>query len=194
MSVTLRSVSRSRNIDALDPAALQVAMRRLAERRAEGADEVRLRDDARCAPAPGRRAAARRCGPSRRARAAAADCDSSTARLTNVIVGRRFATGKRTSFLLRACAADQARTNPGRGSLRPPAASRCCARKLAARSFPRRPPAAWSWRKLATARTPVSGAARAAPAAQRYGARKRHNGSRDTTRSICGATLPQGRG
>ena len=29
----------------------------------------------------------------------------------------------------------------GRGSLRPPAASRCCARKLAARSFPRRPPA-----------------------------------------------------
>jgi hypothetical protein len=29
----------------------------------------------------------------------------------------------------------------GRGSLRPPAASRCSARKLAARSFPRRPPA-----------------------------------------------------
>src|SRR5438552_3962496 len=32
-------------------------------------------------------------------------------------------------------------TRPGRGSLRPPAASRCSARKLAARSFPRRPPA-----------------------------------------------------
>src|SRR5207302_41110 len=32
-------------------------------------------------------------------------------------------------------------TSPGRGSLRPPAASRCSARKLAARSFPRRPPA-----------------------------------------------------
>jgi hypothetical protein len=30
---------------------------------------------------------------------------------------------------------------PGRGSLRPPAASRCSANKLAARSFPRRPPA-----------------------------------------------------
>jgi predicted dehydrogenase len=30
---------------------------------------------------------------------------------------------------------------PVRGSLRPPAASRCSARKLAARSFPRRPPA-----------------------------------------------------
>jgi hypothetical protein len=30
---------------------------------------------------------------------------------------------------------------PGRGSLRPPAASRCSARRLAARSFPRRPPA-----------------------------------------------------
>ena len=44
----------------------------------------------------------------------------------------------------------QARTHPGRGSLRPPAASRCCARKLAARSFPRRPPAAWSGRTLAT--------------------------------------------
>src|SRR5207302_1281311 len=32
-------------------------------------------------------------------------------------------------------------TCPGRGSLRPPAASRSYARKLAARSFPRRPPA-----------------------------------------------------
>src|SRR4051794_40483363 len=29
----------------------------------------------------------------------------------------------------------------GRGSLRPPAASRCCVRKLTTRSFPRRPPA-----------------------------------------------------
>ena len=65
--------------------------------------------------------------------------------------------------VLRACAPCVARTHPGRGSLRPPAASRCCARKLAARSFPRRPPAAWSWRKSSTARTPrVSGAARAA--------------------------------
>ena len=32
-------------------------------------------------------------------------------------------------------------THPGRGSLQPSAASRCSARKLAARSFPRRPPA-----------------------------------------------------
>ena len=52
------------------------------------------------------------------------------------------------SDVLRACAAVSARTHPGRGSLRPPAASRCCARKLAARSFPRRPPAAWSGRHV----------------------------------------------
>ena len=65
----------------------------------------------------------------------------------------------RISAVLRACAAWLARTDTGRGSLRPPAASRCSARKLAARSFPRRPPAAWSWRKLATARI--------SPAAQR---------------------------
>ena len=50
---------------------------------------------------------------------------------------------------MRACVA---RTSTGRGSLQPPAASRCSARKLAARSFPRRPPAAWSGAESATAR------------------------------------------
>ena len=65
------------------------------------------------------------------------------------------------SEVLRACAPGVARTNPGRGSLRPPAASRCCARKLAARSFPRRPPAAWSGRTPATAWTSGSAALRA---------------------------------
>ncbi len=44
MSVTLRSVSRKEEHRALNPATLEVPMRRLTEDRAEGADEVGLRD------------------------------------------------------------------------------------------------------------------------------------------------------
>ena len=48
--------------------------------------------------------------------------------------GRALARPGRGSLLPRVA-------TPGRGSLRPPAPSRCSARKLAARSFPGRPPA-----------------------------------------------------
>ena len=56
----------------LDPPALQIAVRRLAERGAKRPDEVRLRDVARSAPGSECRAARRRRDPSRPARAASA--------------------------------------------------------------------------------------------------------------------------
>ena len=85
MSVTLRSVVAQQEHRPLDPAPLQVAVRRLAERRPERADEVRLRDVARCGPASATssgsayaRSIASRARSSRR-------LGSSTARLTRGI-------------------------------------------------------------------------------------------------------------